>query len=118
MSEHKWNILDGVPEPDQLAPSARSRAADDRPPAARSAPHSGSGDAPDDSAAPYLLTDEQYRTLMRSIEDNQSRLRQKRIQFESADYFRDLENVNDKLRRLDAVMKALKNQHWAHERAS
>jgi hypothetical protein len=44
-----------------------------------------SGDAPDDSAAPYLLTDEQYRTLMRSIEDNQSRLRQKRIQFESAD---------------------------------
>lgn len=115
MSEHKLN---GLPGPYHRAPSTRSRAADDRPPAARTAPHSPSSDAPDDSAAPYLLTDEQYRTLMRSIEDNQSRLRQKRIQFESADYFRDLENVNDKLRRLDAVMKALKNQHWAHERAS
>lgn len=118
MSEHKWNILDGLPEPEFQEPSRRSRPADDRPPAARSGPHSPSSDAPDDSAAPYLLTDEQYRTLMRSIEDNQSRLRQKRIQFESADYFRDLENVNDKLRRLDAVMKALKNQHWAHQRAS
>src|SRR3982750_3807484 len=115
MSEHKLN---GLPGPDHRAPSTRSRPADDRPATARTAPHSPSSDAPDDSAAPYLLTDEQYRTLMRSIEDNQSRLRQKRIQFESADYFRDLENVNDKLRRLDAVMKALKNQHWAHERAS
>lgn len=62
----------------------------------------------------YIITDEEYRVLMRTIEDNQTRLRKQRTIFEERESYRDLEHVNDKLYRLDHVMKTIKSQYWAY----
>jgi molecular chaperone GrpE (heat shock protein) len=63
--------------------------------------------------ASYELTDEEFRVIMRSFEDNQKRLRKARAKFEYEDRFRDLEEVSDKLRRILAVVKSLNDQYWA-----